>query len=74
MLTVLLIACLFFVPAFAALKFSAERSDSNVDLFFITTLRPIRIIWGKLSAALVLMLLSFSASMPFIGKLVDKKN
>ncbi len=66
MLAVLLITCLFFVPAFAALRFSAERSDSNVDLFFITTLRPIRIIWGKLSAALVLTLLFFSASMPFM--------
>jgi hypothetical protein len=66
MLAVLLLTCLFFVPAFVALRFSAERSDSNVDLFFITTLRPIRIIWGKLSAALVLTLLFFSASMPFM--------
>lgn len=66
MLTVLLLTCLFFVPAFVALRFSAETSDSNVDLFFITTLQPIRIIWGKLSSSLVLTLLFFSASMPFM--------
>lgn len=66
LLAALLGTCLFLLPAFTALRFSMERSEQNIDLFFITTLRPIQIIWGKTLAALVLLLLFFSASMPFM--------
>ena len=66
LLTVLLATCLLFLPALVAIRFSSERSDNNVDLFFITTLRPVQIIWGKLSAAIVLTLFFFSACAPFM--------
>ncbi|MHC4707163.1 MAG: hypothetical protein ACYS8I_08770, partial [Planctomycetota bacterium] len=66
LLTVLLGTCLLFLPALVAIRFSSERSDNNVDLFFITTLRPAQIIWGKLSAAIVLTLFFFSACTPFM--------
>lgn len=65
-LAVLLGTCLFYVPLSTAIRFSSERSEQNIDLFFITTLKPVQIIWGKTLAAMILMLLFFSASMPFL--------
>jgi len=66
LLSVLLAVTLFFVPAFTAIRFSSERAENDVDLFFITTLKPYQIIWGKFSAAIILTLLFFSASLPFM--------
>ncbi len=66
MLGVLLGTCLLFIPAITAFRLSSERGDNNVDLLFITTLKPMQIIWCKLSAAMVLIVLFFSASMPFM--------
>src|SRR5262249_28498572 len=54
------------VPAFAAVRLGAERSEHNVDLLFISTLRPVSIIAGKFFAALVLAVLVFSACAPFM--------
>ena len=65
-LGVLLGTCLFYLPISTAVRLASERSEKNIDLLFITTLRPIQIIWGKTLAAMVLMLLFFSASMPFM--------
>ena len=61
----LLGTCLL-VPIYAGLRLGAERSDTNVDLLFISTLRPRAIVSGKLLAALVLVLLIFSACTPFM--------
>jgi len=66
LLIVLLVTCVFFLPAFTAARFAAERSDTNVDLLFITTLRPAQIIWGKTIAAMILVFLFFSAALPFM--------
>jgi hypothetical protein len=63
---ILLTTCMLFVPAYTAFRLAAERSEVNVDLFFITALRPRSIIWGKFVAALVLALLIFSACTPFM--------
>jgi hypothetical protein len=57
---------LLFVPAYTAIRLAAERADTNVDLLFITTLRPVSIIAGKLFCAFVVSLLIFSACLPFI--------
>src|SRR5262249_46866481 len=54
------------VPAYAAVRLGAERSDQNVDLLFISTLRPGSIIWGKFVAALALAILVFSTCAPFM--------
>ena len=64
--TILLATCLLFVPAYTGIRLASERSDANVDLLFITTLRPRSIIWGKFLAALILTVLLYSACMPFM--------
>ena len=63
---ILLITCLLFLPAYTGFRLAAERSDTNVDLLFITTLRPRAIIWGKFVAAVVIAVLIFSACTPFM--------
>jgi len=65
-LGVLLATCLFYLPISTSVRFASERSEQNIDLFFITTLRPIQIIWGKTMATMALLLLFFSASLPFL--------
>ena len=66
LLSALLATGIFFIPAYTALRFSSERSENNVDLFFITTMHPRQIIWGKLASSMLLVLLFFSASLPFL--------
>lgn len=66
LLGVLLAASLLFVPIYTAVRLLAERSDTNVDLLFITTIRPRSIIAGKLLAAAAITILIFSACMPFL--------
>jgi hypothetical protein len=63
---ILLATCMIIIPAYAGIRLAAERSDTNVDLLFITTLRPRAIISGKFFANLVLVLLIFSACTPFM--------
>ncbi len=62
----LLGTCMVLIPAYAGVRLAAERSDTNVDLLFISTLRPRAIIAGKFLAAVVLILLIFSACAPFM--------
>ncbi len=64
--SIMLGICLLFVPAYTAFRLASERSDTNVDLFFITTIRPRAIIGGKIFAALTITVLIFSACMPFM--------
>ena len=64
---ILLGISLLFVPAYAGVRLAAERSDTNVDLLFITTIRPMAIVAGKLFSALVILTLIFSACMPFMA-------
>lgn len=64
--SILLWTIMILVPAYTAIRLAAERSDHNVDLMYISTLRPSSIIWGKYFSALVLGLLIFSACAPFM--------
>jgi hypothetical protein len=64
---ILLFLCMLFVPLYTAIRLVAERSDTNVDLLFITTIKPRSIIAGKLFSALILTILIFSACMPFMA-------
>ena len=66
LLGILLGTCLLFVPAYTGIRLASERADANVDLLFITTLRPQSIIWGKFLAGIVLTVLLYSACMPFM--------
>ncbi len=67
LLVILFGTCLLFVPAYTGLRLATERADADVDLLFITTLRPRSIIWGKFLAGLVLTVLLYSACMPFMA-------
>ena len=62
----LLMTCLLCIPAYTGIRLANERVDANVDLLFITTLRPRSIIWGKFLAGLVITVLLYSACMPFM--------
>lgn len=66
LLGVLMAVCLLLLPAYTGFRVSSERSETNVDLFFITTLKPTSIIFGKTAAAMVITILFFSASLPFM--------
>jgi hypothetical protein len=59
-------AGMLFVPLYSAVRLAAERSDAQVDLLFITTIKPRRIITGKLAAATAINALIFSACLPFM--------
>jgi len=63
---ILLGTCMLLIPTYAGVRLAAEHSDTNVDLLFISTLRPRGIIAGKLQASVVLILLIFSACAPFM--------
>lgn len=63
---ILLWTTMILVPAYAGLRLGGERADHNVDLMFISTLRPHSIVWGKFFANVVFGLLIFSACAPFM--------
>jgi hypothetical protein len=64
--SVLFLAAIFFIPMYTGLRMMSERSDTNVDLLFITTIRPWSIVTGKVLGSTALAGLLFSASMPFL--------
>jgi ABC-type transport system involved in multi-copper enzyme maturation permease subunit len=63
---VLLPTLMLVIPAHATVRFANERSDQNVDLLFISALRPSSIVWGKFFAAIVLAMLVLSLVAPFM--------
>ncbi len=63
---VLLPTLMLIIPAHATVRFAAERSDQNVDLLFISALKPSSIVWGKFFAAIVLAMLILSLVAPFM--------
>jgi hypothetical protein len=62
---ILLGACML-VPVYVGVRLAMERSDTNVDLLFISTLKPRQIVFGKFLSGVVLVLLIFSACAPFL--------
>lgn len=63
---ILLAVGMLFVPLYSGVRLAAERSETNLDLLFITTIKPRSIIAGKLLAAVMLTVLIFSACLPFL--------
>ena len=57
---------MMFAPLYTGARLVAERSSDNVDLLFITTIKPRSIIAGKMFAAVTLTALIYSACMPFM--------
>jgi hypothetical protein len=59
-------ACLVFVPLFIGVRLGMERQESNLDLLYVSTLSPGRIIRGKMYCGWYLAILFFSACLPFM--------
>lgn len=55
------------VPVATAARLFAERAAEGIDLLFVTSLSPRRIVAGKLEASLVLVLVLTSACAPFLA-------
>src|SRR5262249_11535355 len=51
---IMLAVSMLFVPLYTGVRLVAERSETNLDLLFITTIKPRSIIAGKLMAAVTL--------------------
>jgi len=64
---ILQVVAVLFVPLYTGARLAAERSDINVDLLFITTIKPRSVIAGKMFAAVTLTALIYSACMPFMA-------
>ncbi len=60
-------ASVFFIPLYTGVRVAAERQENNPDLLYVSTLSPIRIILGKFLCSAYLVLLFFSAFMPFMA-------
>ncbi len=57
---------MFFVPLYTAFRMFTERSGDNMDLVFISAVKPGAIIRGKLFAGMAITLLLFSVCLPFM--------
>lgn len=66
LLSILLFTCIVLIPAYIGIRLSNELKSENLDLLFVTTLSPGKIIRGKLLNGIILSALFFSASMPFM--------
>ncbi len=65
-LFVLTVVGFMFIPIYVGGRLSAERQEGNVDMLYITTLSPARIIRGKLLCGAYLIVLFFSVCAPFM--------
>lgn len=59
-------ASLLFIPLYIGIRVAAERQESDLDLLYISTLSPARIIRGKFFCGAYVTILFFSACMPFM--------
>ncbi|HXT11784.1 MAG TPA: hypothetical protein VN873_09490 [Candidatus Angelobacter sp.] len=59
-------ASLLFIPLYVGVRVAAERQESDLDLLYISTLTPQRIIRGKFFCGAYVAILFFSACMPFM--------
>lgn len=66
LLFLLLGTCIVAIPAYAGFRFSSERTESDSDLLFITSITPASIIRGKFTASMALVILIYSACMPYM--------
>jgi hypothetical protein len=59
-------ASVLFIPLYIGVRMAVERQESNLDLLYISTLTPQRIIRGKFFCGAYVTVLFFSACMPFM--------
>ena len=67
MLVVLAIACVGLVPLRAGVVFNKERSGTNMDLLYVTTIKAGAIVRGKFWAAMIVSILIVSVCAPFLS-------
>jgi len=63
---ILTFASMMFIPIYVGTRLAAERMESNLDLLYVTSLTPGRIIRGKFFSGAYMAVLFFSACMPFM--------
>ena len=63
---ILLFSCILFVPLYAGVRLAWERTETQMDLMYTTTISPGSIVRGKLFGAAVVTVLIYSACMPFM--------
>lgn len=66
-MVILAVASIGFIPLYIGARVTAERQENNLDLLYVSTLSPVRIIWGKFLCGAYIALLFFSACMPFMA-------
>lgn len=66
LLGILLGTCLLCIPLYTGIRLGVERASEDVDLLFITTILPRAIVFGKFASSMLLTLLIFAASLPFM--------
>ncbi|HHY86875.1 MAG TPA: hypothetical protein GYA07_15265 [Verrucomicrobia bacterium] len=66
-IVILTFSSLVFIPLYVGTRLAAERQENNLDLLYITTLTPHRIIRGKFFCGAYMAVLFFSACMPFMA-------
>ena len=62
----LYIAAIGLIPLYVLFRLWRERGQANIDLQFVTTLKPIKIVRGKFYAGVVLVTLLYSICLPFL--------
>jgi hypothetical protein len=65
-LVILTGASLLFIPTYVGARLAGERQESNLDLLYVTSLTPRRIILGKFLCGAYMAVLFFSICMPFM--------
>jgi hypothetical protein len=60
-------ASILFIPLYLGVRIAAERVESNLDLLYVSTLSPSKIVFGKFLCGAYIALLFFSACLPFMA-------
>lgn len=63
----LMILLMIIIPVFTATAISGERERQTLDLMLCSDFSPWKIVFGKMSAALIFVLLMIITAMPFMG-------
>jgi hypothetical protein len=64
--TILNVVGIIFIPGYVGARVTIERQAENLDLFYISTLSPARIIRGKMLSGAYIALLFYSICLPFM--------
>jgi hypothetical protein len=64
---VLFFFCVVFVPLYAGIRLMWERTETDLDLMYTTTIRPGAIIRGKLFGAAAVTFLVYCTCLPFLA-------